>query len=175
MNFPGNDRKHFRDQRVYTSAASPDALFAVIESIGGRNGWYYGEWLWTTRGLMDWLLGGVGMRRGRVHPARLQIGEPLDFWRVDDLKPGRMLVLRAEMKVPGIARLVFRVQPREDGEGSFLLQTAHFWPNGIAGMMYWWAVAPFHRFVFPGMARGIIRQSERLDRLREIMDEQKSR
>lgn len=164
-NFPSLERKHFRDQRVYTCEASPKALFYIIQSIGGRNGWYYSDWLWGLRGIMDWLLGGVGMRRGRDHPARLQIGDPLDFWRVDDLVPGKSLVLRAEMKVPGIARLEFKVQKREDGDGSFLLQTACFWPNGPAGVLYWWAVMPFHRFVFPGMARGIIRQAERIDQL----------
>ncbi|MCC5877124.1 MAG: SDR family oxidoreductase [Candidatus Sumerlaeia bacterium] len=175
MSFPGKEKKHFRDQRVYTTEASPESLFTVIESIGGKNRWFYGDWLWSLRGALDSILGGVGMRRGRVHPSRLQIGEPLDFWRVDDLEPGRLLVLRAEMKVPGIARLVFRIQPREDGDGSFLLQTAHFWPNGTAGVLYWWAVAPFHRFVFPGMAKGIIRQAERLDRFRAVDDDARGR
>lgn len=130
----------------------------VIENIwgiGGERGWYYLGFLWEIRGWMDRLIGGVGLRRGRRSPDELLVGDALDFWRVlvADKEVGRLL-LYAEMKLPGEAWLEFQVI-NEDGQ-DYLLQTATYRPHGLLGRLYWWAVWPFHGFIFPGMARQII-------------------
>lgn len=146
------------DSRSIHVAAPPDAAFAAVERIGGATGWYYGTWLWTLRGWIDLLLGGVGMRRGRRDPERLRPGDVLDCWRVEGLEPGRRLRLTAEMKLPGRAWLEFEVQP--DGTHSRLRQTATFDPLGLWGLAYWYAVWPLHQLVFAGMLRGIARAAE---------------
>jgi len=97
------------------------------------------------------------MRRGRRHPLELRAGEPLDFWRVEELVPERRLRLEAEMKLPGRAWLVFEVEP--EGDGSRITQTAMFDPRGLAGLAYWYAVWPLHRLVFAGMLRGLARRA----------------
>jgi uncharacterized protein YbjT (DUF2867 family) len=148
------------DRRRRHVAASPDALFDVVCSIGGRRGWYVGDWLWSLRGMLDSLVGGVGMRRGRLHPSRLAVGDPLDFWRVEALVPGSLLRLRAEMRLPGDAWLQWQIEP--DGAGATITQTARFHPRGLLGRLYWIAVAPFHRFVFPGLLAGICADAERV-------------
>lgn len=167
---PSADAKMFKDERTRLAKASPEATFRVVQRIGGKSGWYYGNWLWRLRGIMDWLMGGVGMRRGRRHPENLHVGDPLDFWRVEELEPNRYLLLRAEMWVPGIAQLEFEVTPREEG-GSILQQRARFWPQGLAGRLYWWSVAPLHFFIFRGMAREIVKRAERLERRRSAKSE----
>ncbi len=134
-------------------AADPSATFAAVCRVGGNRGWYHGEWLWKARGWVDQWVGGPGLRRGRRHPDRLAVGEPIDFWRVEDLEPDRHLVLHAEMRLPGEAWLEWSVQPAPGG--ARLVQTARFRPRGLLGRLYWYAVAPFHRFVFPGLLRGI--------------------
>lgn len=144
---------HFVDTRAATVDASPEAAFAAVLRIGGGNGWYYGEWLWRLRGFLDLLAGGVGTRRGRPRPDDLAEGDALDFWRVERLEPGRLLRLRAEMKVPGRAWLQFEVAP--SGTKSEIRQTAIFDAAGLAGLLYWYALYPIHRFVFRGMLRGI--------------------
>jgi hypothetical protein len=133
---------------------APDALFAVVQGIGGERGWLSGEWLWRVRGAMDRLVGGVGLRRGRRHPDRLRVGDPLDFWRVEALEPGQLLRLRAEMRLPGEAWLEWRVEPTD--HGSHLEQRALFHPRGLYGRVYWAAVAPFHRLIFGPMADQLI-------------------
>lgn len=148
------------DRREAKVAASPDEVFRVVCSIGGRKGWYSVGWLWRLRGLIDSMLGGVGMRRGRLHPQELAIGDPIDFWRVEALHSNRVLRLHAEMLLPGEAWLQWQIEPTETGAA--IVQTARFHPRGLLGRMYWIAVAPFHRFVFPGMLRGICRDAERL-------------
>jgi hypothetical protein len=97
------------------------------------------------------------MRRGRRHPLELRAGEPLDFWRIEELVPERRLRLEAEMKLPGRAWLVFEVEP--EGDGSRITQTAMFDPRGLAGLVYWYAVWPLHRLVFAGMLRGLARRA----------------
>ena len=151
------------DRRERHVAASPAELFQVVCSIGGRQGWYAGDWLWGLRGLLDSLIGGVGMRRGRLQPHRLSVGDPLDFWRVESLVPDRLLRLRAEMRLPGDAWLQWQIEP--DGAGATITQTARFHPRGLLGRLYWIAVAPFHRFVFPGLLAGICADAERLHSL----------
>ncbi len=119
-----------------------------IWKIGGSNGWYYGSWLWRIRGLLDKMVGGVGLRRGRTNPVSIQVGDAIDFWRVlhADKEEGRLLLF-AEMKLPGEAWLEFRIK----GDG--LQQTATFRPLGLLGRLYWFAVWPFHGFIFKGMLR----------------------
>ncbi len=109
--------------------------------------------------MIDRAVGGVGLRRGRRDPKKLMVGEAVDFWRVEERLPPRLLRLRAEMKMPGRAWLEFSVHPDGAG-GSVLKQRAVYWPRGIAGHAYWWSVAPFHAFVFPPMARHIVERAE---------------
>ena len=134
-------------------------LWRVIEGVGGDNGWYSFPLAWEVRGWLDRLVGGVGLRRGRRDPNRLYVGDALDFWRVEEIVPGELLRLRAEMKLPGRAWLELRAEP--DGpNGSRYRQRAVFLPRGLAGHAYWAAVSPFHAMIFGGMARNIARGAE---------------
>ncbi|MGV9268026.1 SDR family oxidoreductase [Kitasatospora sp. NPDC003701] len=144
----------YQDVRERQVAAEPAALWRVVEGIGGENGWYSFPLAWALRGRLDRLAGGVGLRRGRRDPARLRVGDSLDFWRVEEIEPGRLLRLRAEMRLPGLAWLELSVTPDGLG-GSRYRQRALFHPHGLAGHAYWWSVAPFHAVVFGGMARRI--------------------
>lgn len=131
---------------------NPEQVLENIWSIGGNRGWYYGNWLWKTRGYMDTIAGGVGLRRGRTHPNKIYAGDSLDFWRVllAD-KEEKRLLLYAEMKLPGEAWLEFEIT-----EDNILKQTATFRPKGIWGRIYWYSVLPFHYFIFGGMIRNIV-------------------
>lgn len=149
----------YNDVREIDCAASQVVLWRSVERIGGEHGWYAGNFLWGLRGLQDKVIGGVGLRRGRRDPNTVMIGEPLDFWRVEEREYPSLLRLRAEMRLPGRAWLEFRVSAKSDG-GSTLRQRAVFAPRGLAGHIYWWAVAPFHAFIFPPMARGIVEHAE---------------
>ena len=140
------------------SSAPLEAAWAEIAAIGGDRGWYYATALWRLRGLLDRLVGGVGMRRGRRHPRELRAGDPLDFWRVAAVEPGRRLTLVAEMKLPGSAILELAVEPREGG--SAVLLQAHFHPAGAPGLLYWYALWPIHRRIFEGLPRAIARRAE---------------
>ena len=145
-----------REQRV---AASPQRLWGVVEAIGGDNGWYSFPLAWTARGWLDRVAGGVGLRRGRRNRDHLSIGDALDFWRVEEIVPGRLLRLRAEMRLPGRAWLELGVDP--DGpDRSRYTQRAIFLPRGLPGRAYWTAVSPFHAAVFGGMASNIARAAE---------------
>ena len=148
----------YEDVREVTTTASPARVWAAVERIGGEHGYYSADFLWKVRGFIDRLIGGVGLRRGRRDPNTLVIGEAVDFWRVEERLPPRLLRLRAEMRNPGMAWLEFTITP--EGTGSRLRQRAVFLPRGLAGHAYWWSVAPFHAFVFPVMARGITEQAE---------------
>ncbi len=144
------------DARSCRVAASPRAAFTPIRRIGGDVGWYYADWLWRIRGFVDLLLGGVGLRRGRRDAEKLQVGDALDFWRVEAYEPDRRLRLWAEMKVPGRAWLEFEVEG--DGAGGAVIhQTAVFDPVGLSGLLYWYGIYPLHARVFAGMLRGISR------------------
>lgn len=146
------------DSRSMRVAAAASRVFATVERIGGAAGWHYANWLWTTRGWLDLLVGGVGMRRGRRDPARLEVGDVVDCWRVQAIERDRRLRLRAEMKLPGRAWLDFEVCP--DGEHARLTQTATFDPVGLWGLAYWYGVWPLHQLVFAGMLRGLARAAE---------------
>ena len=128
-----------------------EAVLQNIWKIGGDNGWYYGNWLWKIRGVIDKLFGGVGLLRGRTHPKKINSGDALDFWRVllADKKEKRLLLF-AEMRLPGEAWLEFRID-----ENNVLHQTATFRPRGVRGRLYWYSMVPFHYFIFNGMIRNI--------------------
>lgn len=143
------------DSRECTVDASSARAFEPIRRIGGERGWYAHDALWRVRGFLDLLAGGVGVRRGRPDPNELRVGDALDFWRVESYVPGRLLRLRAEMKLPGRAWLEFEVLPR--GTGAVIRQTALFDPVGLAGLAYWYSIFPVHRMVFRGMLAGIAR------------------
>ena len=125
-----------------------------IWAIGGKTGWYYGNWLWELRGFIDQIFGGVGMRRGRKSATQISPGEALDFWRVLLAnKTEKRLLLYAEMKLPGEAWLEFKID-----DDNTLIQTATFRPLGVLGRLYWYAVLPFHGFIFKGMITNIVQQ-----------------
>jgi uncharacterized protein YbjT (DUF2867 family) len=153
----------YTDDRSLDMAATPDSLWEIVESIGGENGWYSLPWAWELRGLADRAIGGPGLRRGRRNPQRLHVGEACDFWRVEEVVPGRLLRLRAEMKVPGMAWLEFHVSAAPGG--ARLRQRATFFPHGLAGHAYWHAVLPFHAVVFPSMLRRVASAAARRDAL----------
>jgi uncharacterized protein YbjT (DUF2867 family) len=138
----------------------PEAAFAPVRRIGGRQGWYFGNVLWRIRGLIDAMIGGVGMRRGRPDPEIPIPGSNLDFWRVEEYTPGARLRLRAEMRVPGSASLEFEALPRDGG--TELRQTARFLPSGWAGYAYWYLLWPVHEIMFRGMLRRIAAVSAKM-------------
>jgi hypothetical protein len=151
----------FLDVKRRRSGASPAQLWRIVEGIGGENGWYSFPLAWAARGWMDKLVGGVGLRRGRRSATELHTGDALDFWRVETIERGRLLRLRAEMKVPGLAWLEMRVTPDENGSGSVYDQRAVFFPRGLGGRLYWFAILPFHGVIFTGMAARITAAAER--------------
>jgi hypothetical protein len=156
----GAERQDVRQGRTH---ASPAAVFTAVCALGGDTGWHAGEWLWRVRGFLDVLWGGPGIRRGRRDPEQLVVGDYLDFWRVTDLRAPEFLQLHAEMLLPGDAWLEWTVTT---GSGVTLLtQRARFTPRGVLGRLYWFGVAPFHQFVFPGLLKGVLRDAERRDAL----------
>lgn len=146
------------DSRTVHVTVSPEHAFAPIRRIGGTRGWYYANWLWQLRGLLDNLFGGVGLRRGRRDSDSLRVGDTVDFWRVEAIEPDRLLRLVAEMKLPGRAWLEFEVT--RDSTGSVIRQTVTFDPKGLLGRAYWYSVFPLHQLVFGGMLRGIATQGQ---------------
>lgn len=147
------------DRRSVTADATAEDLFQVASSIGGDNGWYAVDYLWHLRGFIDELLGGVGLRRGRPDPRTLHVGDSLDFWQVEELEPGRRILLRAEMRLPGKAWLEFRIDPTGP-DTSVLTQTARFYPRGLLGLAYWYGIFPVHAMVFRRMAKAICQRAE---------------
>jgi uncharacterized protein YbjT (DUF2867 family) len=134
--------------------ASPAQVFAVVEGIGGQRGWLYGTYLWRLRAAMDRLLGGAGMGDGRRDPDYLRVGDPLDFWQVEEVARPTRLRLKAMMKVPGEAFLLFETISLRAGK-TRLRSSAVFRPRGLAGRIYWWLLLPFHKFIFSGMNAAI--------------------
>lgn len=148
-------RNRLVDTRVTHVPVPPEVAFRPIRRIGGRTGWYYANFLWHFRGFLDWVVGGVGMSRGRRDPDWLRVGDVLDCWRVEIFEPPRVLVLRAEMKMPGRAWLQFELE--DEGHGTRIAQTALFDPVGAFGLLYWYTLWPAHEFVFQGLLRNIAR------------------
>ena len=150
----------YTDSREARTTATVEQVWQVVESIGGRNGWYSTPLLWNVRGIMDRLVGGPGLG-GRRDPRHLAAGDRVDWWRVERIDRPTLLVLRAEMKVSGQAWLILRVDRDEadeadEGTTTVYRQDAVFLPRGLRGRAYWWVVAPFHAAVFPLMKRNII-------------------
>lgn len=141
-----------------TVAAPAEKVFRVFSGIGGERGWFYGQWLWGLKALQDRLAGGVGMRRGRRHPDIIHQGEVLDFWRVERVIEGRMILLRAEMKLPGKGWLQFEAKPQNE-RSSILRMTAYFEPHGFFGNVYWYSLYPVHTYIFRGLTREIRRRA----------------
>jgi len=150
--------KVLQDHRIIESEIPAGKIFQAFQSVGGDNGWYYANWLWQLRGIMDRMIGGVGMRRGRRHPIEIRIRDAIDFWRVEKFEPGRSLKLKAEMKLPGQAWLEFKVKSSSDQTAVFE-QIATFLPANWIGYFYWYAIFPVHLLVFKNMAKGIVRHA----------------
>jgi uncharacterized protein YbjT (DUF2867 family) len=151
--------KVFVDRREMHVKASRQAVFDAVCKVGGGHGYYAADWLWRVRGAMDRMVGGPGLRRSRRHPDHLAYGDALDFWRVVGVEAPHSLSLRAEMKLPGDAMLIFEMDDDPSG-GTMLIQTAKFKPRGLMGLLYWYAVLPLHGYVFRGMLKGIRREAE---------------
>lgn len=140
-----------RDRRTVDCADVPaERLFAAVCTVGGQGGWFSYHPLWRLRGVIDKAIGGYGLGRGRRDAHVLRVGDALDFWKVADIKPGKRLLLQAQMKLPGKAWLEFDIQPGR------LVQTASFYPRGVWGRLYWYSVLPLHSLVFNDLARGIV-------------------
>jgi uncharacterized protein YbjT (DUF2867 family) len=146
------------ETRTIVARCAPEFAFMPIEQIGGKSGWYFGDWMWGLRGLIDQLVGGVGLRRGRRDPERLVPGDAVDFWRVAKIERNPLFIMEAEIKVPGRAWLQFELNPVE--EGSRIRLTAIFDPVGVTGLIYWYSMYPFHGMIFTGMLKTMARLAE---------------
>jgi uncharacterized protein YbjT (DUF2867 family) len=143
-----------RDRRSIRITGDPQRILNKVFSIGGDTGWYYADWIWQVRGMIDKMVGGVGLRRGRRNVLELKPGDSLDFWRVLIADRDNMrLLLFAEMKVPGEAWLEFQIKKKPDGY--YLYQTATFMPHGLSGRLYWYLLLPVHLLMFKEMIRAI--------------------
>ncbi len=147
------------ERRRRRCAAPARDVYRVLTGMGGTRGWCFANWAWRLRGVLDRMLGGAGLRRGRRHPDDLRVGDAVDFWRVDALEPDRLVRFRSEMKLPGRAWLQFEVTG-SDGTAE-LEQTAVFAPRGLAGLLYWYGLYPVHAWIFRGMIGAIARRAER--------------
>jgi hypothetical protein len=141
----------YTDVRTAESPKDVKTVWATVQAIGGDHGYSTASWAWEFRGFIDKIFGGVGLRRGRRDPDKLVIGDAVDFWRVEELIPEKLLRLRAEMKMPGLAWLEFRLE--KTATGTKVTQTATYAPRGLLGQLYWWVVFPMHGLVFPSMVR----------------------
>jgi hypothetical protein len=148
-----------KDHREIESDVAIEKIWEQIEGIGGERGWFGSGWLWYLRGLIDRMVGGVGLRRGRRDPLHLRVGDTVDFWRVESMEHGKSLRLYAEMILPGKAWLEFTLSEREGK--SFVMQDALFEPRGLGGQIYWYLVSPFHFFIFPTMLRNIVKAARK--------------
>jgi len=155
----------YKDYRDTIVDINPANLWECIEEIGGETGWYGADFLWWARGVLDRMVGGVGLRRGRRDPKHLRIGDSLDFWRVEELVPGKKLKLYAEMILPGKAWLEFRIdEVSQGGKVRYkLTQEAIFSPRGLGGSLYWFTILPLHAFVFPTMLRNLVKSARKKD------------
>jgi len=153
----------FVDHQTATTTADPDDVFWSFARIGGDVGYHGFDWAWKLRGILDVVVGGVGLRRGRRHPEDIRLEDTVDFWRVTGVEPGRRLQLSAEMRMPGDAWLEWSTE--RDGGVTVLHQNAYFRPRGLSGRLYWYALLPFHAFIFGNMARRIASRAELRDRI----------
>jgi uncharacterized protein YndB with AHSA1/START domain len=163
---PARDQGVVADQDSVHVDAPPETVYAAAASLGGQTGWRYADRLWAARGLLDRLVGGPGLRRGRRDPHALRVGDALDFWRVERVEPPRLIVLRAEMRLPGRAWLEVEVEP--EGSGSRLTMSGIFEPKGLGGYTYWYGLYPAHRMIFAGLVREVAREAERTARTEAV-------
>jgi len=147
------------ERRQSVANATTESVYQAFAGLGGKQGWLYMEWAWKIRGAVDRLLGGVGLRRGRRDENEVRVGDAFDFYRVEEVKPGEMLRLRAEMKLPGAAWMQFETKSL-DSKQSLLIQTAFFAPKGLMGLLYWYALYPIHSLVFSGLIRELKKLAE---------------
>lgn len=145
-------------RNIYIKSNSKN-IFSFILTLGGKNGWLYGNFLWRMRGYIDLLVGGVGLRRGRRNPVELKQGDALDFWRVEKIISNKLLRLKAEMKLPGIAWLQYEIVSISDTK-SELIQTAYFASKGLGGLLYWYILYPIHQIIFSGLIKTIKKKIE---------------
>jgi hypothetical protein len=134
--------------------ATVEDVWRPISRIGGKTGWYFGNFLWRLRGALDRLMGGVGLRRGRRHPSEIGVGDALDFWRVLEIEAPQRLLLVAEMKTPGEALLEFQINSAGNGQVECQM-LSRFLPKGLFGILYWYTLFPFHQWIFHGMLKAI--------------------
>jgi uncharacterized protein YbjT (DUF2867 family) len=151
------------ERRTRVLEVPAGAVYRAYTGVGGQRGWLFMDWAWALRGWIDKALGGVGIRRGRRNPDDIRAGESLDFWRVESVEPDRLMRLRAEMKVPGKAWLQFESIPQSEGK-TLLSETAYFAPKGFWGFVYWYAMWPFHAFLFDGLIRRLAGRARMLAR-----------
>jgi hypothetical protein len=145
--------KMISEKMIFKISGNPQKVWKRIWQIGGNNGWYYGTKLWKIRGFLDKLAGGIGYRKGRRDPNNIQVGDPIDFWRVVKADPtSQTLRLKAEMKLPGEVFLQWEIKQNQ------LLQTMEFFPSSIVGKIYWFLVRPLHYWIFYQMGKKITLQ-----------------
>ena len=154
------------ERRRVHIAASATNVYGICTGIGGKRGWYFGNWAWRLRGMIDLMLGGIGLRRGRRHPDDLRVGDALDLWRVEALETDRFLRLRSEMKLPGNAWLQFDIREVQEGI-TILEQKAVFSPRGLTGLLYWYSLYPIHGWIFKGLVKAIAKRAEYADAAQE--------
>ncbi len=148
----------FIEKREVIINAPRPKVFKTVSRIGGKNGWF-ANFLWQLRGLIDRMIGGVGMRRGRRSDSELLPGDPLDFWRVEKVEPDQLIRLRAEMKLPGNAWLQFEIESIDENK-THLIQTAFFEPKGLWGVIYWYSIYFLHGYIFGGMIKDLKNKAE---------------
>ncbi len=153
-------------KRAYGSAkiaAKPASVWQIVSAIGGNNRYYYLNLLWTLREMIDWMLGGQGLNRGRRDPGSLRLGDRVDSWTVIGIETESRLALAFGMRAPGAGVLEFELRPLQDG-GTQLTVTAYWQPEGISGLLYWYSLAPAHRIIFRGLTREIGQRAKILER-----------
>ncbi len=150
-------RPHYVSSYSLLTDKKATALFKSFCKIGGKEGWFHSNWMWRLRGTLDTLLLGVGISRGRRSLSSLRVNDVVDFWRVEGIEKNRMLLLRAEMKLPGMAWLEFKID--KDGKKNLLTVTAYFEPNGLPGKIYWYNFLPFHYTIFTNLIKQIDKRS----------------
>lgn len=146
------------------TTASAAALWQVITAIGGDNGYYFLNSLWTARELLDWFIDGRGVNRGRRHPHLVQVGDKIDSWDVLGVETERRLILGLGMKAPGTGVLEFDITPEPAGRTRVTV-TGYWHPAGLWGWLYWASLHPLHWVIFRGLARKICHRAERKDQL----------
>lgn len=142
--------------------ATPAAIWNIVTRLGGEVGYFYAAPLWKIRAWIDWLAGGPGLSKGRRHPTELRLGDTIDYWTVMALEPERRLTLDFGMRAPGAGVIEFEIEPL-DAQRTRLTVTAYWHPQGVWGLLYWYALAPAHLFIFRGMTREIARRAEQAD------------